>query len=180
MLIMATTAIVSCTPGSGKNPFGKKVLATTIKVKASDDLIAASDIEITYKGEGGIDVTDTITSTYWMKRVFNDTFPTVIGRPEYRLLIKPDAKFDNDRCDLTLSISYMNPLKQWEEQLIDIDDVASSKVAAYLEAHEQSMSVLVKKQATDVYKVYIKDGDFECDHILNPEQLQEPSKETER
>ena len=64
-LILATVAIVSCTPGSDNKPHGKKELTTTIKVEASDDLIAASDIEITYKGKGGIDVTDTITSTRW-------------------------------------------------------------------------------------------------------------------
>ena len=70
-LILATVAIVSCTPGSDNKPHGKKELTTTIKVEASDDLIAASDIEITYKGKGGIDVTDTITSTRWQKKIVN-------------------------------------------------------------------------------------------------------------
>ena len=64
-LILATAAIVSCSQGSGDNPYGKKILRTSIQVDASEDLIAASDIEITYKGQGGINVTDTITSTSW-------------------------------------------------------------------------------------------------------------------
>ena len=42
-LILATAAIVSCSQGSGDNPYGKKILRTSIQVDASEDLIAASE-----------------------------------------------------------------------------------------------------------------------------------------
>ncbi len=193
-LILAALAIVSCTPGSGNNTPGKKELTTTIQVEASDDLIAASDIEITYKGKGGIDVTDTITSTRWLKKIVNDSFPTEIGVVNYRMLIKPDAKFDKDRCQLSLelkckciSTSFLKmPIFDWSEKPIDIDDIASSKVAAYLELQEFT-PVLFNNSWRGfhslVQKVSINNGKFEVnDAIINAEEpnKQEPSKETER
>ena len=193
-LILATVAIVSCTPGSDNKPHGKKELTTTIKVEASDDLIAASDIEITYKGKGGIDVTDTITSTRWQKKIVNDSFPTEIGIVNYRMLIKPDAKLDKERCQLGLelkcmcmSMSFLKmPIFDWSEKPIDIDDIASSKVPAYLEMQELTPGLFNNSWRgfhSLVQKVSINNGEFEVnDAIIYAEEQneQEPSKETER
>ena len=193
-LILATVAIVSCTPGSDNKPHGKKELTTTIKVEASDDLIAASDIEITYKGKGGIDVTDTITSTRWQKNIVNDSFPTEIGIVNYRMLIKPDAKLVKERCQLGLELKcmcqstsfLMIPIFDWSEKPIDIDDIASSKVAAYLEMQELTPGLFNNSWRgfhSLVQKVSINNGEFEVnDAIINAEEQneQEPSKETER
>ena len=193
-LILATVAIVSCTPGSDNKPHGKKELTTTIKVEASDDLIAASDIEITYKGKGGIDVTDTITSTRWQKKIVNDSFPTMIGVVNYRMLIKPDAKLDKERCQLGLELKcmcqstsfLMIPIFDWSEKPIDIDDIASSKVAAYLEMQELTPGLFNNSWRgfhSLVQKVSINNGEFEVnDAIIYAEEQneQEPSKETER
>ena len=193
-LILATVAIVSCTPGSDNKPHGKKELTTTIKVEASDDLIAASDIEITYKGKGGIDVTDTITSTRWQKNIVNDSFPTEIGVVNYRMLIKPDAKLDKERCQLALELKCMCqstsflkiPIFDWTVNPIDIDDIASSKVAAYLEMQELTPGLFNNSWRgfhSLVQKVSINNGEFEVnDAIIYAEEQneQEPSKETER
>lgn len=193
-LILATVAIVSCTPGSDNKPHGKKELTTTIKVEASDDLIAASDIEITYKGKGGIDVTDTITSTRWQKNIVNDSFPTMIGVVNYRMLIKPEAKLDKERCQLALELKCMCistsflkiPIFDWSEKPIDIDDIASSKVAAYLEMQELTPGLFNNSWRgfhSLVQKVSINNGEFEVnDAIIYAEEQneQEPSKETER
>lgn len=193
-LILAALAIVSCTPRSGNNTLGKKELTTTLQVEASDDLIAASDIEITYKGKGGIDVTDTITSTRWLKKIVNDSFPTEIGVVHYRMLIKPDAKFDKDRCQLSLelkckciSTSFLKmPFFDWTVNPIDIDDIASSKVAAYLELQEftpRLFYTFIEGFHSLVQKVSINNGKFEVnDAIINAEEpnKQEPSKETEQ
>lgn len=193
-LILATVAIVSCTPGSDNKPHGKKELTTTIKVEASDDLIAASDIEITYKGKGGIDVTDTITSTRWQKSIVNDSFPTMIGVVNYRMLIKPEAKLDKERCQLALELKcmcistsfLMIPIFDWSEKPIDIDDIASSKVAAYLEMQELTPGLFNNSWRgfhSLVQKVSINNGEFEVnDAIIYAEEQneQEPSKETER
>lgn len=194
-LILATVAIVSCTPGSDNKPHGKKELTTTIKVEASDDLIAASDIEITYKGKGGIDVTDTIISTRWLKKIVNDSFPTEIGVVNYRMLIKPDAKLDKERCQLSLELKCMCmstsflkiPIFDWSEKPIDIDDIASSKVPAYLEMQELTPGLFnggfMEGFHSLIQKVSINNGEFEVnDAIINAEEQneQEPSKETER
>ena len=193
-LILATVAIVSCTPGSDNKPHGKKELTTTIKVEASDDLIAASDIEITYKGKGGIDVTDTITSTRWQKNIVNDSFPTEIGVVNYRMLIKPDAKLDKERCQLGLELKCMCmstsflkiPIFDWTVNPIDIDDIASSKVPAYLEMQELTPGLFNNSWRgfhSLVQKVSINNGEFEVnDAIIYAEEQneQEPSKETER
>ena len=193
-LILATVAIVSCTPRSDNKPHGKKELTTTIQVEASDDLIAASDIEITYKGKGGIDVTDTITSTRWQKNIVNDSFPTEIGVVNYRMLIKPDAKLDKERCQLALELKCMCqstsflkiPIFDWSEKPIDIDDIASSKVAAYLGLQELTPGLFNNSWRgfhSLVQKVSINNGEFEVnDAIIYAEEQneQEPSKETER
>ena len=193
-LILATVAIVSCTPGSDNKPHGKKELTTTIQVEASEDLIAASDIEITYKGKGGIDVTDTITSTRWQKNIVNDSFPTMIGVVNYRMLIKPEAKLDKERCQLALELKcmcqstsfLMIPIFDWSEKPIDIDDIASSKVPAYLEMQELTPGLFNNSWRgfhSLVQKVSINNGEFEVnDAIINAEEQneQEPSKETER
>ena len=194
-LILATVAIVSCTPGSDNKPHGKKELTTTIQVEASDDLIAASDIEITYKGKGGIDVTDTIISTRWLKKIVNDSFPTMIGVVNYRMLIKPEAKLDKERCQLGLELKCMCmstsflkiPIFDWSEKPIDIDDIASSKVAAYLEMQELTPGLfnggVMDGFHSLIQKVSINNGEFEVnDAIIYAEEQneQEPSKETER
>lgn len=194
-MILATMAIVSCTPGSDNKPHGKKELTTTLQVEASDDLIAASDIEITHKGKGGIDVTDTITSTRWQKNIVNDSFPTEIGFVNYRMLIKPDAKFDKDRCNLGLelkckciSMSFLKmPIFDWTVNPIDIDDIATSKVPAYLEMQELTPGLFnggfMRGFHSLVQQVSINNGEFEVnDAIINAEEQneQEPSKETER
>ena len=195
MLILATVAIVSCSQGSGDNPFGKKILQTSILVSASDDLIAASDIEITYKGKGGVDVTDTITSTRWMKMIVNDSFPTEIGIVNYRFLIKQDAKFDKDRCQLDLKVKCQNSPKifsaellngDWTENLIELDDIASSNVVPYLKLNDVKPGLFnngIYGFHTLIQKVSINNGKFEIKNkvdISEEPNKHEPSKETEQ
>lgn len=191
-LILATAVIVSCSPGSSKKTLAKKQLETVLVVQASDDLIAASDIEITYKGNGGVDVTDTITSTSWRKKIVDDTFPTEIGIVNYRMLIKQDPKFEKDRCQLELkfkcrstAMSFIKmPIDNWTVEPIDIDDIASSKVAAYLELQNFTPGLFnngIYGFHTLVQKVSIKDGEFEVENtsfILEEPDNNEPSKET--
>ena len=145
-------------------------------------------------GKGGIDVTDTIISTRWLKKIVNDSFPTEIGIVNYRMLIKPDAKLDKERCQLGLELKcmcqstsfLMIPIFDWSEKPIDIDDIASSKVAAYLEMQELTPGLFNNSWRgfhSLVQKVSINNGEFEVnDAIIYAEEQneQEPSKETER
>ena len=192
MLILATVAIVSCSPGASKRSDGKKVLITTIQVKASDDLIAASDIEITYKGKGGVDTTDTITSTRWMKKIVNDSYPTEIGIVNYRMLTKQDPELNKDRCQLGLEVkcqstsifSFVPPIANWTEKLIEIDDIASNKVVPYLELQHVKTGLFndgIWGFHTLIQKVSINNGKLEIkDKVINSEEpnKHEPSKRT--
>ena len=195
VLMLATVTLVSCGSGSGKSSLSKKLLMTTIRVKASADLIAVSDIEITYKESGGVDVTDTINLTHWTKKIVNHSFPTEIGIVNYRLLIKPDAKLSKDRCKLDLEVKCQNttpfgfgmPIgSDWTEKLIDIDDIASSKVVPYLESQNAKSGLFYNGFMgfyTHTQVVSINNGHFEIK--LKPINADEPnnyetSKETER
>ena len=191
-LILAAV-IVSCSSGNSKNTLGKKQLETVLEVEASDDLIAASDIEITYKGKGGVDVTDTITSTSWRKKIVNDSFPTEIGVVNYRMLLKQDPKFVKDRCQLGLKLmcqsttmSLINmPIDKWTVQLIDIDDIDSNKVADYLDLQDFTPGLFnngIYGFHTLLQKVSINKGKFEIENMcftLEEPNKHEPSKETE-
>ena len=195
VLMLATVALVSCGSGSGKSSLSKKLLMTTIRVKASADLIAVSDIEITYKGSGGADVTDTINLTHWTKKIVNHSFPTEIGIVNYRLLIKPDAKLSKDRCKLDLEVKCQNttpfgfgmPIgSDWTEKLIDIDDIASSKVVPYLESQNAKSGLFYDGFMgfhTLTQVVSINNGHFEIkEKPINADEPNnyETSKETER
>jgi len=168
---------------------------TTIRVKASADLIAVSDIEITYKGSGGADVTDTINLTHWTKKIVNHSFPTEIGIVNYRLLIKPDAKPSKDRCKLGLEVQCQSttpfgfgmPIgSDWTEKLIDIDDIASSKVVPYLESQNAKSGLFYDGFMgfhTLTQVVSINNGHFEIkEKPINADEPinYETSKETER
>lgn len=193
--MLATVVLVSYGSGSGKSSLSKKLLMTTIRVKASADLIAVSDIEITYKGSGGADVTDTINLTHWTKKIVNHSFPTEIGIVNYRLLIKPDAKLSKDRCKLGLEVQCQNttpfgfgmPIgSDWTEKLIDIDDIASSKVVPYLESQNAKSGLFYDGFMgfhTLTQVVSINNGHFEIkEKPINADEPinYETSKETER
>ena len=87
LTLMGCMVLTSCGNANGER------LSTMLSITPSRDLLEACDIEITYKGEGGIDMTDTITTaTKWHKEIVNDSFPTEIGLVNLRYLIKPDFK----------------------------------------------------------------------------------------
>ena len=88
LVVIATTCLTSCYEQSQKG----EQLTTMIKVRSTQDLIDVCDIEITYKGKGGINTIDTISTTDWNKIVVNDSFPTKIGVVAFRYLIKPGFK----------------------------------------------------------------------------------------
>lgn len=184
VLILATTvALGSCTHGSDKSILSKKVLTTTISIEASPDLIAASDIEITYKGKGGVDVTDTISATRWEQRIVNDSFPTLVGIVGYRLLPKPNPKFDNDRAQLHLMISLEDLTADWVVSPIQVDNIASARVPDYLASrlcaikNSDQAAILPSHLA---HEISLNDnGDF-TSSLPNTSNNPQPSKATEQ
>ena len=186
-MVLAILALTSC---GGRDAAGGNKLGTMIQIKSSQDLIDAYDIEVTYKGKGGVDVIDTITSTRWKKVIVNDTFPTETGLLGYRFLPKPNPKNEKDRCQLDFEIIYVEKpmrlgttaLTQWSHKPFDIDDIASSKVASYLELKGLQPQMYYKGSCElSAHKVILKDGQFETvDTDVNPEECNEPSNEIEQ
>ena len=106
-----------------------------ITIEASQDLIDACDIEITYKGKGGINTVDTITSTEWHKIIVNDSFPVKIGMVDLRYLVKPGFKPDKDFYDLECQNTLITreTARQREYPCLLLYDVPAGKVAEFLE-----------------------------------------------
>ena len=71
-------------------------LTTELCIESSRDLMEVCDIEVTYKGKGGVNLIDTITDTEWNMRIINDSFPTKIGIVNCRYLLKPGIKHLKD------------------------------------------------------------------------------------
>ena len=139
IMVAAIIALTSC---GGKASKGDK-LTTTIQLKASYDLLEVCDIEVTYKGKGGVDIVDTVKTTTWKKTIVNDSFPTEIGMPKHRFLIKPDFKPTREKYDLVLEYN-LNTREQffntgwWFLRLID---VPADKVLTFMDVVETEIEV---------------------------------------
>lgn len=131
-------------------------LTTVMKLTLTQDLADVSDLVVTYKGAGGIDLVDTITTTQWEKTIVNTKFPTEIGMPKYRFIVKPGFKPGKGKYDLALrySIQY----KEGENNTYELLDywplnryVPGDSVVSALELHNKHFAVLPK------------DGTMSCD-----------------
>ena len=131
LTLMGVMAITSCTEDAKK---GDR-LTTMLIIESSQDLIDVCDIQITYKGKGGVNTIDTITTTKWHKIIVNDSFPTKIGLVVLRYLVKPGFKPTKDFYDL--ECSYRSTCKEQEHENgytpLRMPDVPGDKVASILE-----------------------------------------------
>jgi hypothetical protein len=140
--LMGGMALTSCIEkGNGER------LSTMLTIESSKDLLDACDIEITYKGEGGIDLVDTITTANWFKIIVNDSFPTEVGLVNLRYLVKPGFKPTKDFYDLDCRCE----LKAKEDDLrsrtypLHLHLVAGDKVLTYLDL----INIQVKETVED-------------------------------
>ena len=90
--LMCLMALTSCFDKNTK----EGQLTTELCIESSDDLMEVCDIEVTYKGKGGVNLIDTITDTEWRMTIINDSFPTKIGIVNSRYLLKPGVKYRKD------------------------------------------------------------------------------------
>ena len=111
-------------------------LTSTIVIKSSQDLIDLCDIEITYKGEDGINVTETITTTLWVKTVVNKNFPTQIGIEDCRLLLKPGVKTDKEAYDLVCSFTIGAQEFGYNFLIVEERNVPTDKVLSILDDYD--------------------------------------------
>lgn len=111
-------------------------LTSTIVIKSSQDLIDLCDIEITYKGEDGINVTETITTPHWVKTVVNKNFPTRIGIEDCRLLLKPGVKTDKEAYDLVCSFTIGAQEFGYNFLIVEERNVPANKVLSILDDYD--------------------------------------------
>ena len=111
-------------------------LTSTIVIKSSQDLIDLYDIEITYKGEDGINVTETITTPRWVKTVVNKNFPTQIGIEDCRLFRKPGVKTDKETYDLVCDFTIGAQEFGYNFQIIDERNVPADKALSILNNYD--------------------------------------------
>ena len=133
LTLLGISVLISCT---GESKRGER-LTTMLSVEASQDLIDVCDIEIIYKGKGGVNMVDTITKTEWHKIVVNDSFPTKIGVVTMRYLVKPGFKPSKKTYDLSCNDTVLT--KEVEREIpsrcFELFDVPADKVASFLELY---------------------------------------------
>lgn len=131
LALIGVMAITSCTEDAKK---GDR-LTTMLIIESSQDLIDVCDIQITYKGKGGVNTIDTITTTKWHKIIVNDSFPTKIGLVVLRYLVKPGFKPTKDFYNL--ECRYRSTCKEQEHRIdyypLRMPDVPGDKIASILE-----------------------------------------------
>ena len=114
-MLMATIVLISCDSLNGRKKKLEEQMATTYKdikdyehrkepttitykVWCSQDFIDAIDMVVTYKGKGGINLTDTIRDTTWVKTIVNDSIPVKIGL-DWTLVPRSDRKITKEYFD---------------------------------------------------------------------------------
>jgi hypothetical protein len=124
-----------------------------LTIESSQDLIDVCDIEIIYKGKGGVNKIDTITKTEWHKIIINDSFPTKIGVITLRYLIKPDFKPTKDTYDLLCTYSLLTKEVDREKghMFLRLFDVPADKVASILDLNNYLNKDVVKNEADSIY-----------------------------
>ncbi len=111
-------------------------LTATIVIKSSQDLIDLYNIEITYKGEDGINVTDTITTPRWTKTMVNKQFPTQIGIEGSRFLLKPGVETDKETYDLVCGFTIGAQQFGYNFQIVDERNVPADKVQSIFDNYD--------------------------------------------
>ena len=99
-MLLAIMSLNSCgDPKDGQ-------LTVYYNVALSSDMAKMADLAITYKGENGITVTDTISGKeVWEKKIRLDSFPTEFGLVDYTFIPKPDSKLKKDSYELFAEFS---------------------------------------------------------------------------
>lgn len=90
LMLFAIMAFCSCEDNNDR-------LTVYYNITLSDDMTQIADLAVTYKGENGVTMTDTITSgKVWEKKVHLDTFPCQFGIVDYAFIPKPADKLKKE------------------------------------------------------------------------------------
>lgn len=148
LTLLGVMALTSCV----ERPKEGDQLTTMLTIESSQDLIDVCDIEVTYKGKGGVNKIDTITETEWHKIIINDSFPTKIGVITLRYLVKPGFKPTKDKynllCNYTLITKEME--RERNQPFLRLFDVPADKVADFLDLKNYLNKDLVRNEADSI------------------------------
>ncbi len=128
---------------------------TNYRMSFSPDLIETCDVTVIYKGENGIEMTESVTDTLWEKSINNDTLPLIFGL-DYKIQPKQDLKTEKEQLDL--QAKYYIELKRDKQSLFtsSSDSLINEQVrASQLDSVAQEM---VKHHAGPFYFMAKKDG----------------------
>jgi len=87
---------------------------TNYRMSFSPDLIETCDVTVIYKGENGIEMTESVTDTLWEKSIQNDTLPLIFGL-DYK--IEPKQGVNPEKEQLNLQAKYYIELKRDKQVL---------------------------------------------------------------
>ena len=145
LMLVAAVALSSCGDKLGNKEMKQVERQSTVTytINSSQDLIDAIDLVVTYKGKGGINVSDTISDTIWTKTVVNDMVPVKVGL-SWSVLPKADSKISKDSLDLRATYviecnEVTDTMNEWLD-FIRLKDFPASKLGALcdLENHKQN------------------------------------------
>ena len=145
LMLMAAVVLTSCGNQLGKKEMKQMERQSTVTytINSSQDLIDAIDLMVTYKGKGGINVSDTISDTIWTKTVVNDMVPVKVGL-SWSVLPKTDSKISKDtlnhKATYTIECNEVSDtLREWLD-FIWWRDFPANKLGAMcdLENHKQN------------------------------------------
>lgn len=94
LVLLAIMTLSSC----DDNKDGR--LKVFYNITLSDDMAQVADLALTYKGDDGMTVTDTITSKTWNKVVHMDTIPCQFGLIDYTFIPKSGSQLKKASYDL--------------------------------------------------------------------------------
>jgi len=94
LMLLAILALGSCNDNKNDR------LTVYYNITLTDDMAQVADLALTYKGDDGKSVTDTITSKIWNKAVHMDTFPCQFGLVDYTFIPKPGSQLKKASYEL--------------------------------------------------------------------------------
>lgn len=94
LMLLAILALGSCNDNKNDR------LTVYYNITLSDDMAQVADLALTYKGDDGKTVTDTVTGKVWNKAVHMDTFPCQFGLIDYTFIPKSGSQLKKASYDL--------------------------------------------------------------------------------
>ena len=128
---------------------------TNYRMSFSPDLIETCDVTIIYKGENGIEMTESVSDTLWEKSIHNDTLPLIFGL-DYKIQPKQGVKPEKEQLDLRAT--YYFELKREKDYLFSSssDSLVNKQIPAAL--LDSTIQELNKHHAGPFYFMAKKDG----------------------